>query len=178
MPHVIQPAATARSKCRGCGERIAAGALRFGESLPNPFAEGETTHWFHLDCAAYKRPEPILETLASRNEPLDGADALVAAAKFGIDHRRVPRINGAEHDTSGRAKCRSCRNAIAKGLWRIPLVFYEEGRFSPGGFIHASCARAYFETIDILPRLKRFAPALTDADLAEVSAELARPAEG
>ncbi|HSB61314.1 MAG TPA: PARP-type zinc finger-containing protein, partial [Vicinamibacteria bacterium] len=70
MPHVIQPATTARAKCRGCGERIGAGVLRFGESLPNPFADGETTHWFHLDCAAFKRPEPFLEAVEARTEPL------------------------------------------------------------------------------------------------------------
>ena len=42
MPHVIEPAPTGRAKCRGCGEKIGAGELRFGESLPNPFAEGES----------------------------------------------------------------------------------------------------------------------------------------
>ena len=56
MPHVIETASSGRAKCRGCGEKIAAGELRFGERLPNPFAEGETTHWFHLECAAFKRP--------------------------------------------------------------------------------------------------------------------------
>ena len=63
MPHVIEPAASARAKCRGCAEKIAAGDLRFGESLPNPFAEGETHHWYHLECGAMKRPEPFLEGL-------------------------------------------------------------------------------------------------------------------
>ena len=65
MAHVFEPAATGRSKCRGCGERIAAGELRFGETMPNPFADGETTLWFHPECGAYKRPEPFLEALAA-----------------------------------------------------------------------------------------------------------------
>ena len=56
MPHLIDAAPTGRAKCRGCGGKIDAGALRFGEALPNPFAEGETTHWFHLECGAFKRP--------------------------------------------------------------------------------------------------------------------------
>ena len=34
-------------KCRGCGRPIARGELRFGERLPNAFAEGEMTVWFH-----------------------------------------------------------------------------------------------------------------------------------
>jgi hypothetical protein len=172
MPHVIQPATTARAKCRGCGEKIAAGELRFGENLPNPFADGETTHWFHLECAAFKRPEPFLETLEARAEPLDDAERLKAEAKRGIAHRRLPRVSGAERAPSGRAQCRSCHNTIEKGAWRIPLVFYEEGRFAPSGSIHASCAQAYLETTDVLPRLKRFSPSLSEADLSEIQAQL------
>lgn len=172
MAHVIEPASTGRAKCRGCGERIAAGELRFGESLPNPFADGETTHWFHLDCAAFKRPEPFLETLEARSEPLEDAERLMADAKHGIAHRRLPRVSGAERAPSGRAQCRSCHSTIEKGAWRIPLVFYEEGRFAPAGSIHVPCARAYFETTGIIPRLKRFSPALTDADVKAIEAAL------
>lgn len=176
MPHVIQPATTARSKCRGCGERIAASALRFGESVPNPFGEGETTHWFHLDCAAFKRAEPFLQTLESAPGPVEDAARLAAEAKEGIEHPRLQRISGAERDPSGRAQCRSCRASIAKGAWRIPLVFYEEDRFSPAGFIHVPCARTYLEAaVDIVPRVRRFAPGLTGADLAEIAAELQGP---
>ena len=80
MPHVIQPATTARAKCRGCGEKIAAGELRFGASLPNPFADGETTHWFHLECAAFKRPEPFLETVEASTEALPDADRLIVGS--------------------------------------------------------------------------------------------------
>ena len=148
------------------------GELRFGESLPNPFAEGEMTHWFHLDCAAFKRPQPLLETLGARTEPLEGAERLKAEAERGIAHRRLPRINGAERSTSARAQCRSCRGNIAKGAWRISLVFYEDGRFAPSGFIHVPCAAAYFETADVLPRLKHFSRNLSDEDLRELQAEL------
>ncbi len=175
MPHVIEPAASARAKCRGCGERIASGELRFGESLPNPFAEGETHHWFHLECAAMKRPEPFLEALAARTEPLQDSERLAEEARRGVEHRRLPRINGAERDPSGRAQCRHCRQNVAKGAWRISLVFYEEARFSPAGFVHVPCALAYFETTDVAARLKRFTPGLTDADLQEIQAELAKP---
>lgn len=172
MPHVIEPATSARAKCRGCGRAIAAGELRFGERQPNPFAEGEMTLWFHLDCAAYKRPETLLEALAERTEPLDDRARLESEARRGIDHRRLPRVDGAGRAPTGRARCRSCREAIEKGAWRIPLVFFEEGRFNPGGFIHARCARAYFETADLLARIRRFSPELAEADLAALQAEL------
>ena len=56
MAHVFEPAASGRAKCRGCGQALPKGEVRFGEKLANPFAEGEMTHWFHPLCAAYKRP--------------------------------------------------------------------------------------------------------------------------
>jgi hypothetical protein len=172
LPHQIQPAASGRAKCRGCGRAIAAGELRFGETLPNPFADGDMTQWFHLACGAYKRPEPFLETVEALTEPLPDAERLLAEAKKGIEHRRLPRVNGAERAPSGRAQCRSCKTSIDKGAWRIPLVFFEEGRFEPAGSIHLRCVRAYLETTDVVPRVKQFAPDLSDADLAEIEALL------
>jgi poly(ADP-ribose) polymerase-like protein len=172
LPHQIQPASSGRSKCRGCGKPIAAGELRFGENLPNPFAEGDMTQWFHLACGAYKRPEAFLETVEALTEPLPDGERLSAEAKRGTAHHRLPRINGAERAPSGRAQCRHCRATIDKGAWRIPLVFFEEGRFEAAGSIHVRCAQPYFETADVLPRVKHFAPDLTEADLREIEAEL------
>jgi hypothetical protein len=172
MVHVIESAPTGRAKCRGCGGKIAAAELRLGERLPNPFADGETTHWYHLDCGAFKRPEPFLEALAAREEPLDDRERLESEAKRGVAHRRLPRIDGAERAPTGRAQCRSCREPIAKGALRIRLVFFEEGRFEPSGYVHVRCARAYFETTDVLPRVKRFAPDLGDEELGEIRREL------
>lgn len=149
--------------------------MRFGEVLPNPFADGEVTHWFHLDCAAFKRPEPFLEALEARTEPLADVDRLRAEAESGIAHRRLPRVSGAERAASGRAQCRSCRTAIEKGAWRVALVFYEEGRFAPAGSIHPGCAQAYLETIEIMARVKRFSTVLTDEDLKAIEAELRAP---
>jgi hypothetical protein len=172
VAHVIAAAATGRAKCRGCGGKIAALELRLGERLPNPFADGETTHWFHLDCAAFKRPEPFLEALAGREEPLDDRDRLEREARRGLAHRRLPRIDGAERAPSGRAACRSCREPVPKDAWRIRLVFYEDGRFVPAGYVHARCARAYFETTDVLARVQRFAPDLCAADVEGIRREI------
>jgi hypothetical protein len=151
---------------------IGKGELRFGERLENPFANGEMTVWFHLDCAAFKRPESFLETLAGREEALEDRERLESEARLGLEHRRMPRVNGAERATSGRAKCRSCHGVIAKGAWRIPLVFWEEGRFAPSGFIHAGCARAYLDTTDVMSRVRRFSPGLSEGELEELSGEL------
>jgi hypothetical protein len=180
MPHVIERASSGRAKCRGCGERIAAGERRFGERLPNPFAddEAEMTRWFHVACAAFKRPEPFLETLATAPEPIDDRERLEREARLGVAHRRLPRVNTAERAPSGRALCRSCREIIAKDAWRLSLVFYEDGRFAPSGFIHMRCAAAYFETAEVMGRVKHFSPALGDRDLAEIQAELGAPPRG
>jgi len=173
MPHQIEAAPTGRAKCRGCGGKIDAGALRFGEALPNPFAEGETTHWFHLECGAFKRPEPFLEALSARAEPLDDRERLESAAKAAVERPRLARIDGAERAPTGRAQCRQCRDAIPKDAWRIGLVFWEEGRFNAAGYVHVRCAPAYFETSDVLARVRRFAPALTDEAARQIEQELA-----
>ncbi len=165
VPHVIESASSGRAKCRGCGRPIAMGELRFGERQPNAFGEGEMTLWFHLTCGAYARPVPFLEIAATAG---DAAASLIPAAQFGVDHRRVPRIHGAERAPTGRARCRSCKELIAKDEWRIALVFFEEFRFEPGGFVHAGCAQPYFETIDILDRIRHFGLDLGAADIAEL----------
>ena len=173
--HTIEPAASSRAKCRGCGEKIAKGELRLGARLPNPFVEGELTLWFHLPCGAFKRPEPYLEAAAATTETIDNAEWLEAEAKRSLEHERLPRLDGADHAPTGRAKCRHCREAIDKGSWRISVVYYDEteGRFEPAGFVHPKCANAYFGTTDIVDRLKHFSPALAASDLDEIRAELA-----
>lgn len=168
MPHVIEPALSGRSKCRGCGQAIARGTLRFGEHLPNLFAEGEMVIWFHPACAAWKRPQPVLDALAEATDPVADRDQLERAARASLSHRRRPRIDGAERSPSGQANCRSCHQRIERGSWRIRIVFYEEGRFAPGGFVHLGCRRDYFETDDVLEQLLHFSPALTDDEREEL----------
>ena len=187
MAHIFELASSGRAKCRGCEQKIDKGALRFGERQPNSFGEGEMTLWFHPRCAAFKRPEPFLEALKAPSA--DGAeqetadapvpvaefvvdDALETAAQAGIAHRRLPRLNGADRAPTGRARCRSCRELIDKDTWRIGLVFFEEYRFQPAGYIHAGCAAAYFETLDIIERVTHFSPDLGAAEIAALKISL------
>ena len=157
MPHVFEAATSGRSKCRGCGIAIGKGELRFGERIENPFADAaELTLWFHPMCAAYKRPESLIEALASNADVADRED-LERRAKGSAAASRLQRIDGAELAKGGQATCRHCREAIPKGAWRIRLVFFEEGRFNPAGYIHLACAKAYFETeADILDHVLHF----------------------
>ncbi len=166
VSYVFEPASSGRSKCRGCVRPILRGELRFGERLPNPYADGEMTLWFHPLCAAYKRPEALLQVLPET----DAADRdwLERAARGSLAHRRLPRIDGAERSPSGQARCRNCRQSIQRGTWRIRLVFYEEGRFNPAGFVHLECRQVYFETNDILDRVLHFSPNLSGEEREEL----------
>ena len=176
MPHTIEPATSGRSKCRGCGQAIAKEELRFGERLPNPFSDdSDMTMWFHLPCAAYKRPESLQEVLGD-TDGIDDTKSLQAIIETGIEHRRLPRINGLQRAPSGRAKCRCCHEMIAKDEWRIPLVYFEEGMFNPSGFIHLVCTSAFFETTKVMERLLFFAGELEQDQIEEVRKTLA--AEG
>lgn len=175
MPHVIEAAKTGRSKCRACGQPIAAAALRFGERVPNPFADeegSETTHWFHVPCAAFIRPASFLEALTSTTETVPDRAALEREAQLGVTHRRLSRATSISRAPSGRAICRACKTPIDKGAWRITLMYYEDGRLTGGGFIHLGCAATYFETKDLLGRLRHFSPELGEADWTGIEASM------
>jgi hypothetical protein len=164
---VLEPASSGRAKCRGCGRTLAKGELRFGESLPNAYAEGEALYWFHVVCAACMRPEKFGAALDACEIAVEDREWLRRTADFGAIHRRLPRLVRVEQAPSGRAHCRQCRDLIEKDAFRIALQMFEEGRMSPIGSIHVGCAEAYFGTRDILDRVRRLTPELSDADLAE-----------
>jgi hypothetical protein len=173
MAHVIESASSGRAKCRGCGRPIARGELRFGERQPNPFGEGEMTLWFHPRCAAYKRPDPLLQTLAQTTAEVAEREGLERAARHALGHRRLPRIDGAERAPTSQARCRQCHEPIERASWRIRLVFFQDGRFDPGGFLHLRCRQAYFEGQDLVEPLLYFSPDLDDAERAALRDELA-----
>jgi hypothetical protein len=175
MPHVLELASTGRATCRGCGQKILKDTVRLGERVPNPFSDdgGETTHWYHPRCAAFRRPEALLAAIAATDLAIDDRALLEHEASLGVAHHRLPRVNTASLAPTGRATCRACKAPIDKDTWRIALVFYEDGRFSPSGYVHAGCAASYLETVDILPRVRHFSPDLTEADIAALATALA-----
>lgn len=168
MPDTITPAPSARSKCRGCAQTIEKGALRFGEADVNPFGEGETQRWFHLECAALRRPEKFGPTLEATPD-VPNREALAEFVKQGLAHPRLVRIAGGERAPSGRAHCRHCREIIEKGALRIALEIWEDGRFSPMGSIHVTCAPSYFGTRELMSRIRKGTPDLAEADADEMA---------
>ena len=177
MPDVIESAASGRAKCRGCGRNIAKGGLRFGETLPNPYGEGDALFWFHVRCAACMRPERLLAALSASSLQIDERADLERAVQLGLLRERLPRLSGAERAPSGRARCRQCQELIEKLAWRLGLQVFEEGRFSSIGYVHAGCAGAYFGTAQILDRVRWLSADLTQADVAELEALFSAAAE-
>ncbi|HWA77386.1 MAG TPA: hypothetical protein VG937_33855 [Polyangiaceae bacterium] len=121
------------------------------------------------------RPEKFLPVLEAAPEQIADRAWLGEAATFGVAHPRLARLLRAERASSGRARCRACREPIDKGAWRLSLQMFEEGRFSPIGTIHADCAEPYFGTGDIVERLRRLTPELEPNDLVELEALLRSP---
>jgi ribosomal protein L37AE/L43A len=172
MPSVIERASSGRAKCRVCGQGIAKGQLRFGEALPNAYGEGESLFWFHLTCAACARPASLLPVLAETTEAVEERNELESLARAGLAQPRLCRILRAERASSGRAKCRHCRELIALDAWRLSLHMFEEGRFNPIGTIHASCGIGYFGVEPALERLKLPGNELTRAQLAQLMQQM------
>jgi hypothetical protein len=126
------------------------------------------TLWFHPLCASYKRPQSLLEVLGDTHGHIPDRERLEVNAQKSLGHRRLARIDGAERSPSGQASCRYCREPIPLQSWRIRLVYYEEGRFSPGGFIHLACRKPYFETDDVLDQVLHFTADLGDDELQDL----------
>jgi hypothetical protein len=170
MASVIERATSGRAKCRACGQAIAKGEERFGEALPNAYAEGESLFWFHLRCAACSRPDPLLAVLEQGEAAPAAASELMEVAREGVAHPRLSRISRAEQASSGRARCRHCRELIEQGDWRLALQMFEEGRFNSIGTIHAVCAVHYFGAEPSLERLTLPNNQLDSTQLAQVVA--------
>jgi hypothetical protein len=169
---VIEPASSGRASCRGCGANIDKDALRFGERVPNAFGEGEASLWFHVRCAAFRRPEKLAACLAEATIDLPDREELARLAQEGIAHHRLPRLTRLERSKSGRAKCRHCQQTIDKGVWRFVLEIWEEARFTPIGFAHVTCSTDYFGLKPLMPRLVGWQPELTEEERREVAALL------
>lgn len=173
MSDLLQRATTGRAKCRGCGRAIDKDELRFGETLPSAYREGESVHWFHLPCAACMRPDKMQGVLRSTEEPIPDRSWLERAAELGVAHPRLAELARAERSPSGRAHCQQCHEIVEKGAWRLSLHVFQDGRMSPIGSLHVRCAEAYFGTRDIAEHVRRLSPDLGDGDVAEIERGLA-----
>lgn len=172
MPDRIELASSGRARCRACRRPIAKGQERFAEAVPNPVAEGESQHYYHVACAAERRPQPFAALLATLDPPRTDLAAPAAAAALASGHRRLERLGLLERAKSARANCRQCHEAIEKDAWRVALQPIEEGRLAAWGFVHLACAGAYTGIKPGLDRLTRYTE-LEPSDHDEIASLLA-----
>jgi hypothetical protein len=171
MPDRIEVASSGRARCRACRRAIAKGDERFAEAVPNPVAEGESQHYYHLWCAAERRPKGFAAFLGALDPARPDLAPLGEAAAVAVEHHRLDRLGVLERAKSARAACRQCREAIEKDAWRVALQPIEEGRLSAWGFVHLACAGAYVGIKPSLERLVRYTE-LGPAEAEEVRAAL------
>jgi hypothetical protein len=171
MPDRIEVATSGRARCRACRGAIAKGDERFAEAAPNPVAEGESQHYYHLRCAAERRPKTFSVLLESLDPARSDLSELRAAAALALAYHRLERLGVLERAKSARANCRQCHALIERDTWRVALQPIEDGRLGTWGFVHLDCVADY---AGIKPSLERLAhyTALSDEDRAEVGAKL------
>jgi hypothetical protein len=171
MPDRIELATTGRARCRACRRAVSKGEERFAEAAPNPMAEGETQHYYHLACAAERRPKPLAALLETLEPARPELAPLLEAARLALAHHRLERLGVLERAKSARANCRFCREPIEKDAWRVALQPIEEGRLAAWGFLHFQCAAAYAGVKPSAERLLRYSE-LSEAERSELSARL------
>jgi hypothetical protein len=170
MSDVIEPAATGRAKCRRCGGKIDKGVLRFGESVPNAFGEGEAMHWFHVPCAAESRPEKLDQALRSTAVELPDREAIERALKDGVENPKLVMIKHADRAPTGRATCQHCREKIEKGTLRVAIERETEATaMNAVSFVHSRCIREYVGATGLVDKLRRTSPELSEDDLQELT---------
>ena len=177
MAETIEVAKTGRARCRVCRQPIEKGALRFGEEQPSAFAEGMQWAWYHLTCAAGKKPVPLRSALAAfEGEVPDRAELDKVLAQSDQSPSVFPY---AEHAPTGRSKCQRCRQPIEKGVLRIAIEREVEvgGMGRPGAaYLHPSCAVAELEQPDLQQAVRANSRGLSDEDHAQLEREMAEPA--
>lgn len=140
MANTIEVAKSGRATCRGCGEKIAKDVVRYGEEVANTFAEegGTSYRWLHLECAAKKHANDLRAALKTYEGEVPNRAALDAL----IAENAHPDYPYAEIAGNGRARCRVCREAVAKGALRVAFErLYDTGMgmTKTAGWVHSAC---------------------------------------
>lgn len=170
MADVLEPAASGRAKCRGCGEKIEKGVLRFGEAVPNAYGDpgDETRVWFHVPCAAERRPEKLSPLLGEAPDLPDRA-TVEDVVRQSLANPKLRSVKRGERSPSGRASCQHCHEKIAKGELRV--VVEREGdtaSMAMTSFVHARCAAGHLGRDGLVAKLRRAKSELLPSDLAEL----------
>jgi hypothetical protein len=125
--------------------------------------------WYHLPCAARKKPAQLRGALAAFAGEVPGRaelDAAIAEAD-----QTASLFPYAEHAPTGRSSCLQCREPIEKGTLRVATE-REVGMGRTGaGYLHPRCAGQYLKPEDVAA-VARNSRGLSEADLAELQQQL------
>jgi len=168
---MIEVAKSGRASCRTCKKPIAKGELRLGEEVPNQFAAGEMTYqWHHLECAAKKKPGPLLAALESTDVDVPNKADLVKLAGAAAKTVKPSTFPYAEHAPTGRSTCMQCNESIPKGELRVAVEReVDTGSFvtKGAGYLHPACALEHVAESkdDFFKKLKANSSSLEKGDL-------------
>lgn len=168
----IEKATSGRASCRGCRTAIAKDDLRFGEASTNPFGDGSFVQWYHLACAAEKRPDKLAPVLAKYKKAVPDRAALEASLGTATRGTRLAKLVRAERAPTGRSICDHCKLGIAHKTLRAVVRIDTDPSFTRTAFLHLACARA-FAGQEVAAHLATRSKALTKPDRAELAAILA-----
>lgn len=183
MADTIEPAKSGRAACRTCKQPIGKGELRFGEEVPNMFAEGEPTYqWHHLACAATKKAGKLKAALAAFAGEVPDKENLLRTVEENAAKEKPGTFPYAERASTGRSKCQECEQAIGKGELRVAVEReVETASFTRkgAGYLHVGCATKHVADPGLLEAVLKNSTSLAPADRDELSAKLrAAPGEG
>lgn len=144
MP-VIEEAKSNRAACRGCREKIQKGELRLGDEVVNAFSGGDEPSfaWYHLSCAAEKKPRELRAALAEYAGEVPGRAELEQTLAKAPAPKGKKTFPYAERAASGRSRCVECGEPIEKGKMRVAIEReVDTGSFvtTGAGYLHPACA--------------------------------------
>jgi hypothetical protein len=159
----IEVASTGRATCRGCRKAIAKGELRFGEEHGAFGFDGNMTLWYHLACAALKRPEQLRPVLAKYKKPIPDRESIEASFAGAVTANRTSKLLSVDRAPTGRAKCQHCKRVIEKATLRAALLLDADPTMPGTGFLHLACAPTFADA-DVTAHLKAKSKKLAKAD--------------
>ena len=192
-PYMIEGARSSRSKCKTCRKPILKDTLRLGILVEGPFGTGYM--WHHIKCAGkaqYEKVEEAYQLKAwehAKEPPMDLPDLeSLKALKQEADSKKKDKkvIPYAEHDPSGRAKCKHSGETIPKGALRVALgqevEFGGQTRYSAYLVLPAQVAEALLsedvvagrevEPFELMKHLRENSKSLSEEELATLEAEI------
>lgn len=114
MPHRVELSPSGRSKCRACQKNIEKGSVRLGVAVPNPFGDGEATHYYHLECGAWRQPDALLA--AAFGEPDDTGEQTAGAQTAGEHATSAAPAVASGAAAAGDAAAEAVDRSVWEGL--------------------------------------------------------------